>query len=430
MSSRGRSLANRPRRLGAREAALAVSGLVGIVALAWYRGQVGDYRPEVEPALNALADGDFWRAIDRQSFIGPFSLVLRAPLVAVAHALGAGELVSYRVGAAACLAAAALLAVALVRWSRTRDRRRPVVELLIVVLAVATPAATEALSLGHPEEILAAALAVGAMVACLRGRYWWAALLLGLALATKQWTLLAIGPAMLAAGPYWRRVALPACGIIALATLVLLVADYETFLAATRLAASAPSAPLFQNWWYLVHRDLPFWFVAKLKPAIVVSAVPLTIIAWRRGGGSRSALPLLALLFVVRCVFDTQTQYYYHLPLVLTLLAWDVQMRRRLPYTTLATVGALLVTNTYIAQYGHFYAASIVYFVWTLALAAYLLHVIAWPRVGEHVALRKRVVGVDGHLRDAGDPGAAANRRHDRAAAGDDAFRDNAPLEA
>src|SRR5205823_2840520 len=149
-----------------------------------------------------------------------------------------------------------------------------------------------------------------------------------------------------------------------------LLADHESFLAATRAAASAPPRPNFESWWYLIDHNLPYSFAQKLKPAIVISAVPLTAFAWRRGGGSRAALPLLALLFLVRCVFDPQTQYYYHLPLVLTLLAWDVQMRRRAPYATLATVAALLVTNSYVGAYS-LYAGSVVYFIWTLALTAY-----------------------------------------------------------
>jgi len=375
----GGSMVVRSRR-GLSQVGLAMLGLAGIVGLAWYRGQLGDYPREVAPAVNALAGGHFWDAVQRQSFIGPVSVALRAPFVAVAHSFGASELTSYRLGAVPCVAAAALVGVALVRWSRPTARPR-VLELLIVLLAVATPVSTQALSAGHPEEILGAALTVGGVVACLRGRYVWAALLLGLALATKQWALLAVGPAMLAAGRrHWWRVTAAACGILALCSLPLVLADHQTFVAATKLAASAPPEVQFQSWWYLVDHNLPYWLAQKTKPAIVLSALPLTILVFLRrgrGSGAASALPLLALLFLVRCVADPQTQYYYHLPLVLTLLAWDVQTRRRLPYATLATVVALLVTNTYVAAYAGSHAASIFYFFWTLTLTAYLLCVIA-----------------------------------------------------
>ena len=43
------------------------------------------------------------------------------------------------------------------------------------------------------------------------------------------------------------------------------------------------------------------------------------------------ALALLALLFLARCALDPWNIHYYHLPLVLALLAWEVERRRRLP---------------------------------------------------------------------------------------------------
>jgi len=79
-------------------------------------------------------------------------------------------------------------------------------------------------------------------------------------------------------------------------------------------------------------------------------------------------LPLLALLFLVRCVLDPVDNYYYHLPLLLTLLAWDVKMRRHLPSATLAATLCLIVTNSFLAGT----AASAFYLVWTVALAALL----------------------------------------------------------
>jgi hypothetical protein len=368
-------------------ARLAMLGFVGVVALTWYRGYVGDYQQEVAPALNALAGGNLWRAIHHQANIGPFSLFLRAPMVAAAHSLGAGQLVSYRVGAVPCVAAAAILGVALLRafgadadsWPR---------KLLVVLLAVATPAAMEALDLGHPEEILGAALSVGAVVACIRRKHMWAALLLGCAIATKQWALLAIGPAMLACGrPHWWRVPAAACGIAAVFLSPLVFADHQTFAAATRAAASAPTEPLYQSWWYLFAHNLPGWIAQKTKPLIVLSAIPLTLFAYLRRGGARSALPLLALLFLIRCVFDPQTNYYYHLPFLLALLAWDVQARRPLPYSALAATAALFVTNSYLEPDAGLYAGSVFYFIWTLSLAAYLLFAIARPS-GRAIATR------------------------------------------
>jgi hypothetical protein len=357
------------RRLG-----LAVLGLIGIVAFVWYRGNLGDYPAEAQRSVDALSRGDFWDAVEDQPNMGPFSVVLRAPLVATAHAFGAGDLTSYRVGAIPCVAAAAVLAAVLLRWFPS-SARPWMLGLLVVLLAVATPQAADAIELGHPEELLGGAMSVGAVVAGLRGRLVWAAVLLGLAIATKQWALLAIGPVILAVGrPHWWRVTLAAGGIVTALMLPLLLSDRDQFEAATRAAASAPSKVNYQSWWYLLDRDLPGWLPQYTKPALVLSAIPLTLlVVYRRGFSAGAALPLLALLFLIRCVVDPQTNAYYHVPLLLALLAWDVQMRRLMPYATLTVIGLLVVTNSYLASPDHLYVPSIFYFVWTVGLAAYLL---------------------------------------------------------
>ena len=380
-----RSVAGR-RHVALRQIGLAALGLAGVVAFVWYRGNIGDYPEQAAPAVDALARGDFWDAVEQQPNMGPFSVVLRAPFVAVAHAFGAGDLVSYRVGAVPCVAAAALLGAALVKYFPSSARPRAL-GLLVVLLAVATPQAADAIELGHPEELLGAAMCVGAVVAGMRGRLVWAALLLGLAIATKQWALLAVGPTILAVGrPHWWRVTVAAGGIVAVLMLPALLANHERLEAATREAASAPAKVNYQSWWYLLDRDLPAWLPQLTKPAIVLSAIPLTLLAYRRGNGARRALPLLALLFLLRCVLDTQTNAYYHVPLLLALLAWDMQMRRLLPYATLAVVGLLVLTNSYLASPTELYAASVFYFAWTAGLAAYLV-----------MALRRRYVD-DGRL--------------------------------
>ena len=82
-----------------------------------------------------------------------------------------------------------------------------------------------------------------------------------------------------------------------------------------------------------------------------------------------------------RCCFSSGAcstpvnNYYYHLPLLFALLAWDVQTRRRLPYTTLAVTAALAVTNSFLTPRDEF-LASLFYLGWTYALAIYLMAVV------------------------------------------------------
>src|ERR1700688_3657421 len=100
-------------------------GLVGSTALAvlaaigvsWYRGALGDYPHDAAAAVDALAGGHVLRAltVHPQPLMGPVAILTRAPFVAVAHALGAGGLASYRAGSIPCLVAAGLLGVVLLR---------------------------------------------------------------------------------------------------------------------------------------------------------------------------------------------------------------------------------------------------------------------------------------------------------------------------
>ena len=61
------------------------------------------------PPINALASGHLTRFFETQPFMGPFTLLLRAPVVAVARLAGGGELSQYRLGALICLLLAAAL---------------------------------------------------------------------------------------------------------------------------------------------------------------------------------------------------------------------------------------------------------------------------------------------------------------------------------
>jgi hypothetical protein len=353
---------------------LTAFAVLSAIGVSWYRGGLGDYPHDASRAVDALAGGHVLRAltVHPQPLMGPFAILARAPFVAVGHLLGAGSLASYRIGAIPCLAAAGLLGVLLLRAFPPASRRWTA-GILVVLLAVASPAATNAVELGHPEEVLCAALSVLAVVAAMRGRFVAAAVLLGLALATKQWAVIALPPTALAAGrPCRWRVVAAAAGLAALLTLPQILADPGGFASVSQHAATATNDTFVQSWWYLVGHTLPGWLARSTHPAIVLAAFPLTVIAYRRGLRAEDALPLLALLFLVRCVFDPVDNYYYHLPLLMALLAWDVKMRRRLPYTTLAATVSLIVTNSFLVGT----AASAFYLAWTAALAVLLVSVL------------------------------------------------------
>lgn len=360
----------RPRSL----VGLTAFAILSAVGVSWYRAGLGDYPHDAAGAVDALAGGHVLRAltVHPQPLMGPIAILARAPFVAVGHWLGAGSLASYRLGAIPCLVAAGLVGVVLPRTFSPASRRGAV-SILVVLLAVASPAATSAVELGHPEEVLCAALSVLAVVAAMRGRVVATAVLLGLALATKQWAVIALPPAVLAVGrPYRWRVAAAAAGLAALLTLPQALADPSGFASVSQHAATSTNDTFVQSWWYLFAHTLPGWLARSTHPAIVLAAFPLTVIAYRRGLRAEDALPLLALLFLVRCVFDPVDNYYYHLPLLMALLAWDVKMLRRLPYATLAATLSLIVTNSFLEGT----AASAFYLLWTASLAVALVAVL------------------------------------------------------
>jgi glycosyl transferase family 87 len=267
-------------------------------------------------------------------------------------------------------------------------RRRgssPLVVVLVVALTAGSPIAYQALMYGHPEDLIAAAGSVLAVLAARDGRATLAGLLLAAAVATKQWAVLAVLPAMLAAPRGALRIGLIAGAGAATVLLPLMLASPE--MSHSPLVSSGSLFHPHAIWWPFGvpapaeftaagHGELtaPAWLPAIPHPLIVLLALPLAALWWRRSGRSRNkdeALALLALLFLERCALDPWNLVYYHLPLVLALLAWEVRSGRRVPVLTLATTLAVWLSFvTYDTRTG--YGPFLAYFVWVLPLALHL----------------------------------------------------------
>jgi hypothetical protein len=302
-----------------------------------------DYENEAEPAVRALRQGDLAGfAADLPAYGG--SLVLRAPFALAPNLWGGGDLAAFRSLAVPCLLAAAALGVALWRPGRAGW--------VALAVCVANPLTMRALDLGHPEELLGAALCAGAALAALRDRPRLAGLLLGLALGNKAWALLAVGPVVLALPRGGRRrllgVALP---VAALAVAPMLVGGGGGAAAAAGTAhATGVIFQPWQAWWfagdhghvvrglYAVkagYRAAPGWVSPIAHPLVMLAGLALTA-AWAAlaAGGRRprgDALGLLALVLGVRCVLDPWNTDYYMLPCLLALVAWEAGALRRTP---------------------------------------------------------------------------------------------------
>lgn len=354
-------------RRAARENALCASVAgVGCATMAWlglYGFAWNDYDNEARPAFEALVHGHALQFLRLAPAYGG-SLIERAPFALATDLWGGGQLAVYRMVALPCLLAASVLGVWLL--SRLRAEGRSTLARAVTLgLCVANPLTLRALELGHPEELLGACLCVAAVLLAGRDRPIWAGIVLGLAVANKEWALLAVGPVLLALPGGRRLPCLASAGAVAAAVLApLALVGSGGFVAVTR-GTAAPSGAIFQPWqvwWFfghhgaLVHglfgapkpgyRTGPAWAGALSHPLIIGAGLLLTAALWlrrlhplrlraRRDGAralsERDALLALALLLLLRCLLDTWDNVYYLLPFVFALLAWEVGGPERRP---------------------------------------------------------------------------------------------------
>jgi hypothetical protein len=360
--------------------ATAAMAWVGLISFAW-----NDYETEALPAVQALVHGHL-RAFFASAPVYGGSLLQRAPFAFAPGLWGGGELAVYRMLALPCLLAGLLLGVWLVAHLRARQATT-FTQAVTFVLCVANPLTLAGLELGHPEELLAGALCVAAVLLAAREHPLWAGLALGAAIANKPWALLALGPVLLAL-PARRLLCTALAGAVGagLTAPFLLIAP-ASFNAAAHLAAT-PGATIFQPWqlwWFLGHhghvvhglfgaikpgyRTAPSWAGTISHPLIMALGLPLTLGAWarlraegklapvspqtriapsslaraieRRPSRESQALALLALLLLVRCMLDTWDIVYYPLPFVLALGAWEALGRGRVPVLALGSAVAV-----------------------------------------------------------------------------------------
>ncbi len=378
---------------GAGSATMAWLGLYGF---AW-----NDYDTEARPAFDALVHGhvlDFLRLAP--AYGG--SLVERAPFALAPHLWGGGQLAVYRMVALPCLLAVAALGVWLCAQMRMKcPPTQPVLWRAVALgVCVANPLTLRALEIGHPEELLGGALCVAAVLLAARERPLWAGVALGLAIANKEWALLAAGPVLLALPARRRLPCLASAGALASAVLApLALVSSGGFVASARVAA-APPAVIFQPWqafWFLGHhgalvhglfgapkpgyRTGPAWASSVSHPLIIALGVVLTVALWlqrhRRTSSSlreRDALLALALLLLLRCVLDSWDISYYLLPFVFALLTWEViGSPRRPPVLALSSTVLMWVSCQWLPEHGASPDIQAAFFLaWSLPLAGAL----------------------------------------------------------
>jgi Glycosyltransferase family 87 len=383
-------------------ASCAAMAWLSLGSFAW-----NDYETEAQPSFDALAHGHVLSFLRLAPVYGG-SLVERAPFALLPGLWGGGSLAVYRMVALPCLLAIATFAVWL--CARMRAEGRPVLtRALALAMCVANPMALSALELGHPEELLGACLCVVAVVLASRGRAVWAGLLLGLAIANKEWALIAVGPVLLALPRQPPRLGRPASairpvmscvastGLVCAAIFTPLLLASSGFATSARAVADTPGNIFqpWQLWWFLGthsasahgafgkplpgYRIGPAWTGAISHPLIVVVGLGLAVAVWlhyrreHREVGERDAMLALALVLLLRCMLDTWNTSYYMLPFTIALLAWEVKGTRTVPILVLtSTVPPWFALQELSAHGLSPDAQSAVFLIWTVPLAVWL----------------------------------------------------------
>ncbi|GAC1434739.1 MAG: hypothetical protein NVSMB51_02620 [Solirubrobacteraceae bacterium] len=312
---------------------------LGLYGFAWT-----DYQNEAAPALAQLTSGHLSAFLQQAPAYGG-SLAIRAPFALLPGLWGGGSLAVYRMVAVPCLLAAAVFAVWLAGEMRGRGAPR-LARAVAVAVCVANPLTLRALELGHPEDLLGAVLCASAVILALRNLPAAAGLALGLAVANKEWALLAAGPVLLAL-PARRALAMAVAGGVAAAILAPFVLARPGGVPQLAAAHSGVIFQPWQSWWFFGHhghavfglfgvpkpgyRTPPGWIDGLAHPLIVLAAVPLSALAaWRRRadrGAAAQALLLLAVLMLLRCMLDPWDAVYYPLPFLFALLTWEALTR-------------------------------------------------------------------------------------------------------
>jgi hypothetical protein len=331
--------------------------LAASVLISFANSSMSDYPGDAQPAIVGLAHGSFSAFLRGEYVMGPLSLLVRAPFAALAHGDPLG-LAPYQWGCVPCLFAAGLLGLYLARIARRRGAG-VAAQIALVGVCLFNPLTFAALQWGHPEEVLTTALVVGAVAVASQGHSWRAAVLLGLAVACKQWALLALLPVLMALPSRRIAVALAAGAVAGVLIAPGLIADPHSFFAAQQNVASTTRFVDPWNLWYPVAGATPGKAVfshghLQVAPyhggsalighyahwliVLVAIGLPLLLAARRRSFSlsGADAMALLALLMLLRCALDPVDNLYYQEPFLVALAGWDALSSRGLPLRALA----------------------------------------------------------------------------------------------
>jgi glycosyl transferase family 87 len=403
--NRGRATADdrRMRALHRRPEALPSAMALGFAALILFAGSrdvwwKNDFFHEVLPSYTALMAGDPGAFFAHMPAYSGFVTVVGGPASLLTGALGGHETMVFRLTALPGLLALAAVGVSVARSVRTQWWP-------VFLLAGAGGAiAYSAIDYGHPEDLLATGCAVGAVLAARQGRVNWATALVVVGIGAKQWAVLALLPAAMAAPRQGLRIAVGgaiAGGLVVLVPMLLAPAAHSSVTSTGLLfhphqvwwPFGVPATPDFIAAGHGTRMGPP-WLQPLTHPMIVGAGVVLALVWYRRSGSHRNpddALGVLALAFLLRCMLDPWDLVYYHLPLVVSLAAWEARRGRELPVlAVVANASAWLTFVVYDAHTGN--GPYFAYLAWSVPLAVWLaVRLLRRPAAAPRVAREPRL---------------------------------------
>jgi hypothetical protein len=339
------------------DAALVAVALAISVHAAFSAATLGDYPNDGGPALDALLHGHLQAFGRAHPSMGDLSLLVRVPFAGLAYLGRPSDINIYRWGTLPCVLSVAALALWLVRIARARGTGL-IGQWAILLVALVNPLLSSAVELGHPEELMTAALCTAALIAALQSRPLLSVVLLGLALACKEWAVVAILPVLLTLDRARVRALLGALATAAIVTVPEVLGSPLSYLHnQVFLARGQGLAPSIWSWWWpftpdhtttvlsggarlsLTYHRLPVLIAHSLHSLIIAVDVlaAATVARFRRLPLRRDdAFALMGVVMLMRCVLDTETMPYFHVALLFDLLAWDAVAGERLPWRALA----------------------------------------------------------------------------------------------
>lgn len=389
-------------RAGQRTAAIAGASCVFLALLlrvAFSVHSSGDYTltsplggDNAAPGIAALLHGSVLGYLRHQPIVGLTSIILRLPAVAIASAYSASNLVIFKAGAFACLVPLAFGAAWLIT-ERGLSTSQRLFRLLTVLLVIESPILHTSIHAGHPEGVLATVLAVASVIAAMRGRARWAAVMLGLAIAAKQTSLIAIPPVLLALPDRRREVCLISGAVLFLLQGVPWLADPAALERALHAEGTTTLVIPLSLIWPLTSSvgaagRMPLG-MDRTEATLLILLVAAIPVGWwylgaRRRGEKCNPLALLALLGALRCVCDATHELYYYISLLVPLAAWEA-FENRVPVATMLTV---LIVPELFKELGRL-PSPLLYFVSTageLLLVVYLARRAMVPQASDHEA--------------------------------------------